>query len=88
MKHFSIAKRIANYLVSNNLVENISVKEIDIVLKRKVRLPEWTTLSCGATLLRGRYEVEIDLSGNGYEGYHIFSTTTGEFIRYEEPFLF
>ena len=88
MKHFSIAKRIANYLVSNNLVENISVKEIDIVLKRKVRLPEWTTLSCGAVVLRGRYEVEIDLSGNGYEGYHIFSATTGEFIRYEEPFLF
>ena len=88
MKHFSIAKRIANYLVSNNLVENISVKEIDIVLKRKGRLPEWTALSCGAEMLRGHYEVEIDLTSDGSDGYYVFSATTGEFIRYEEPFLF
>ena len=88
MKRFSIAKRIADYLVSNKLLENVSTKEIDIVLKRKVRLPEWTKLTCGAAVLRGRYEVEIDLRGNGYDGYHIFSATTGEFVRYEEPFLF
>lgn len=88
MKHFSIAKRIADYLVSNNLIENVSTKEVDIVLKRKIRLPEWVTLSCGASILRGRYEVEIDLTGDGYNGYHVFSAITGEFIRYEEPFLF
>ena len=88
MKHFSIARKIADYLISNELLQNVSVKEIDIILKRKVRLPEWTVLSCGAAVLRGRYEVEIDLTGSGYDGYYIFSTTSGDFIRYEEPFLF
>ena len=88
MKRFSIAKKIVDYLVSNNLLENVSTKEVDIVLKRKVRLPEWTLLSCGAAVLRGRYEVEIDLTGSGYDGYYIFSTTSGDFVRYEEPFLF
>ena len=88
MKRFSIAKRIADYLISNDLVENVSVKEIDIILKRKQRMPEWTTLSCGAAVLRGHYEVEVDLTGEGDDGYYIFSTTSGEFIRYEEPFLF
>ena len=88
MKRFSIAKRIADYLVSNGLIENVSIKEIDIVLKRKIRLPEWNTLSCEAAILRGRYEVEVDITGSGYDGYYIFSTTSGGFIRYEEPFLF
>ena len=88
MKRFSIAKRIAEYLVSNGLVGNVSIKEIDIVLKRKQWMPEWTVLTCGAAVLRGRYEVEIDLTGSGYDGYYIFSTTSGEFVRYEEPFLF
>ena len=88
MKHFSIAKRIADYLISNNLIENVSTKEVDIVLKRKIRLPEWVTLSCGASILRGRYEIDIDLAGDGSDGYYVFSATTGNFIRYEEPFLF
>ena len=88
MKHFSIAKKIADYLISNKLLENVSIKEIDIVLKRKVRLPEWVTLSCGAAILRGRYETEVDITGSGYDGYYIFSTTSGDFVRYEEPFLF
>lgn len=88
MKRFSIAKKIADYLVSNDLVENVSVKEIDIVLKRRGWWKEWTRLSCGAYILSGHYEVDIDLIGDGSNGYHIFSATTGDFVRYEEPFLF
>ena len=88
MKRFSVAKKIAEYLISNKLVENVSIKEIDIVLKRRSWERGWTHLSCGANILNGTYEVEVDLTGEGDDGYYIFSTTSGEFIRYEEPFLF
>ena len=93
MKRLSIAKIIADFIVSNELTINYSniVKETDIALKHIGLSSDWNKVGSGEMYACGgdpEDEVIFVPGGDPEMGYYIFSRENGKFLRYEEPLSF